>query len=288
MALYNSGSPAAIDFGAELGLKKYNLTQNGEIQFGSFSAKTSTLNRWAINKKKRENNGATTLELFTLDSGFVGEVNEVFKSSEAVNQVFKQIYNELEVRVNKLGELDAVLNQSALQEKWKKLRREMVNVNNKHIPFDEILKLNDNIFDNGQLLHNVIKVNEFFSVFCNCIYGRSFPADVGLKKRNLLSSGEVQFVYSTTVVDNDNDHYKINITGIPELLSEKRKMELYSQYKFLEPYFKSLKPVHIYNASYLVDRKTGWILKATIRAEEIVHPALLLSSMDYVLEIDNS
>ncbi|MFT3936538.1 MAG: hypothetical protein QM726_23130 [Chitinophagaceae bacterium] len=286
MALFGDNK-ALIDLGADLGMKKYTLTQDGEIQLGSFSAKNTTLNRWAINKKAKQQDKSVIIELFTLESAFKGEVNEVFKSTEAVNKVFKQIYNELEVSVNSYGELSRVLNHKQMKDKWINLKKELVTIESQKLPFDQILKLNDNIFDNYQLLHNVVSANEFFSIFCNCIYGKNPPFSSSRKSRNLLSTGEIQFNYQTELTHEDDKNYKIAISGNPEQISDSKKMELYKEFKFLDPYLKALKPVHIYKAEYVVDKKSGWIQNAKIRAEEIVHPGLLYSSMDFKLEIDN-
>src|SRR3954464_1289045 len=90
-------------------VKKYLLTIDADIQMGTSNTKSTTECRWVVRVLKIDSNGYD-LELLTLDNILVKYSNPALKDIQALNNVFKQMYNDLRFRVNRKGELQQVYN----------------------------------------------------------------------------------------------------------------------------------------------------------------------------------
>ena len=140
--------------------KKYTVQVSAEMQMGGALSKTLTQCRWVLSVVDVNANGYD-MELLTVDNVMLETNNTALKDMVAINNVFSQMYNDLHFTVNKKGELMNIKNIAQLQNRWKHVRTELIELEGKVTSIEEVLRLNDELFINEKQLFDVIKTIEF-------------------------------------------------------------------------------------------------------------------------------
>lgn len=281
-------SEKALQFLQKGSTQKYTLTIHSDIQMGSSHNKSVTECRWMLTVKDITDNGYE-LELLTLDNVMLETNNPALKDIAALNNVFKQMYNELYFTVNRRGELLNVKNIALLQKRWQQVRTQLFEIQGKSTSIEEVLRLNDELFADEKQLFDVIKATEFFELYFNGIYGKKLPyTDYPTKKsRFQLTDIKWMYNYSHKVSLQDSvDTFVVNIDATPgQPFTKEWIQKAYGSFPFLQSIgIENLRPTAKAAGIYFFDVKTGLLREAEFKTEEIAHPGLLYTKLSYIIK----
>src|ERR1700754_731313 len=154
--------------------QKYICSIDSDIQIGTMNVVTTTECRWVVTVKQITEQGYR-LEILTLDNHIIATNNPSVHDVAALNNLFKEIYNELDVTVNKKGHVYAINNLVQIKDKWLRVRGQLKTLTANEESIASVIRLNDDIFDNNANLMHTIRAIEFFEIFFNGIYEESIP-----------------------------------------------------------------------------------------------------------------
>lgn len=267
--------------------QKYTLTVRAQIQMGSSLSKTTTECRWSLNIKDITKDGYD-LELLTLENVMTETNNPALKDMVALNNVFGQMYNELHFTVNKKGQLIHVHNIAQLQKRWKQVRTQLVEIQGRHTSIEEVLRLNDDLFAEEKKLFDTINAIEFFELYFNGIYGKILPANEYITKKSRFQLADIKWAYTYTCKEpllKSQDVYTVNVEAVPaQPFSKEWIQKAYGGFPFLKDM--PLQPSASAKGVYFFDVHTGLLKEAEFNAEEIAHPGLLYTKLNYVIKAD--
>jgi len=262
---------------------KYTMTIKGQIQMGSMHTASTSQCKWVLNVLGVDASGYD-LELLTLDNVLLEYNNPSLKDIDALNNMFKQIYNDLSFRVGKDGKLLKVENIPHIKARWQQVRTQLVEIQGQFVSIAQVLQLNDNLFANDQLLFDTINATEFFEWFM-FPYGKSGRVDITKKSRFQTADVPWQFHFEKKNVATNIDC--INVLGsVVQKLDSNWCKKAYGHFPYIDTGI--VKPSFLMNADYFVDTNTGLIKEALIKTEEIVHAGLLFSKMDFHIKSEES
>lgn len=268
--------------------RKYTLTIKGEIQMGTLNTSSLSQTRWVLNVLNNDNNGYD-LELLTLDNTLLECNNPSLKDIDALNNLFKQIYNELQFRVTNEGKIEKITNLDQIKTKWKQVRTQLVEIQGQFVSIAQVLQLNDNLFNNDKLLYDSILATEFFEWYTGLIYGRKVPGSAEIHKKSRFQTADVSWLFEYEKKLLPQDIVAVNGISITGKANHKQDLEWFKKAYGHFPYIEvnRIKPEFTTTADYFIDENTALITEAIIKTEEIVHPGLLYSKMHYHIKSDD-
>ena len=259
--------------------QKYICTIDSDIQIGTMNVVTTTECRWVVTVKQITEQGYR-LEILTLDNHIIATNNPSVHDVAALNNLFKEIYNELDVTVNKKGHVYAINNLVQIKDKWLRVRGQLKTLTANEESIASVIRLNDDIFDNNANLMHTIRAIEFFEIFFNGIYEESIPYSSRVTRKSKFQAADIDWAIRYSYENNDNK------TVVFEGENEKRLnadwlRNAYGHFTFLEP--ATLVPVIGCKGKYQIDPETGMVVKASYYTEEVVHVQLLYNKIKYTL-----
>lgn len=268
--------------------ERYLVEQTSEIVMSSLVVKTVTEFRWDVRVLKISDHGYQ-IELLSLENVLKESNNPNMRDLNAFNNAFKRMYSELNMLVNKEGELLEVKNISEIQRKWTQVKAEMEAIQTKHDNMKGIIALNDELFNNPENIKAAVKGNEFFEVFFNAYLGLNLPGGRNLKKKSLFAQETINWNYaitSETGAPAADGKTSINIVGHPTQSFDKSWIKnAYGSFPITE--IADRKPEVKDEANYTIEYRSGRVLEGLITKEEIVHPEYLKAKMVYRITADN-
>lgn len=282
----SNNSPKFLQAGAR---GKYTLTIKGDIQMGSLNTASVSESRYVFNVLNVDDKGYN-LELLTLDSKLIEYNNPSLKDIDALNNMFKQIYNEIQFRINVDGKLEKITNLDQIKAKWQQVRIQLVEIQGQFVSIAQVLKLNDDLFNNDQLLIETILATEFFEWYLSIYERKNFlKKEVVKKSRFQMERIAWLFEYDkkSLSASTTSPIYRITINGINSQKPDQKWLKnAYGHFPYIDTTV--VKPVFSTQAEYYINEKTGLIAEAIIKTEEVVHVGLLYSKMEYRFKLDDA
>lgn len=263
---------------------KYTLTIKGHIQMGSMSTTSTSQSKWVLNIMGVEPSGYD-LELLTLDNVLLEYSNPSLKDIDALNNMFKQIYNDLRLKVGRDGKLIKVENLEQVKARWQQVRTQLVEIQGQFVSIAQVLQLNDNLFANDNLLFDTINATEFFEWFM-FPYGKALPNRIEKVKKSRFQTAEVpwQFYFEKKKITDNVDCIAIRGTVVQKM-DQNWVKKAYGHFPYIDT--SMVKPSFHTEAEYYIDATTGLITEAIIKTEEMVHQGLLFSKMDFHIKSED-
>lgn len=264
--------------------KKYLITNKSNIKIGTMNIVSTNECRWILLLKEIKDE-SYVMELLTMGNVIKETNNPMVKDVAGFNNMFKEIYNELVLEISHDGALLAVKNPATIRSKWMNIREEMKNLKS-HQSVGNVIKLNDDIFDNDRNLFEVIKAIELFELFFIGFYGKVLPGMRRVQRPNKFKGSKFDWNYEFTYAGINNkpesNFYEINMRGfVNQHFSKQTVEETYGKFDFLD--YKIIKPAVSCNGMYTIDKQTGMIEKAVYNNYEIIDENLLYSKNEYTI-----
>lgn len=264
--------------------RKYLVTNRSDIRVGGMHIKSTNECRWVV-RIKSVNEDHYVIELLTLENVITETNNPMVKDVAGFNNVFKELYNELVMEVGLSGELRAVKNPGTLRSKWHRIREEMKRLGEEQHTVLNVIRLNDDIFDNDENLFNVVKATEFFELFFIGFYGKRIPGMKKASRPNKFKGAKYEWIYEFTR-DNHlaaNDVTQVKMEGFVNFHFSKSNLEaMYGKFDFLD--YKAVRPDVRCNGLYTLERSSGMIAEAVYTNYEVIDPAQLYSKNHYTIK----
>ncbi len=270
--------------------KKYLVTNKSNIKIGTMNIKSTNESRWVINVKEiRES--SYVFELLTLENVIVDTNNPMIKDVANFNNVFKEVYNELMLDISFSGELLSVLNPSLIRSKWERVKQEMMRLELQQPSIGNVIKLNDDIFDNDYNLFQVIKANELFELFFIGFYGKVMPGNKTMIRQSKFKGKNLNWNYKFSLANNltnqrNEDEVEINVDGtVVQNFSKNVLEETYGSFDFLD--YKTTIPKINCEGKYCLNKTNGMLEKAIYHNYEVVDENLLFTKNEYSIQSYN-
>ena len=268
--------------------KKYLITNRSSIKISTMNIISTNECRWIL-QLKSIGTDYYIIDLLTMGNTITETNNPMVKDIAGFNNMFKEIYNELVLEIDFDGQLRAVKNPATIRSKWIRIREQMKNMENQQVAaVGDVIRLNDDIFDNDHNLFEVIKATELFELFFIGFYGKSIPGMRRAKRPNKFKGNQFEWNYEFTYanpgqLNNDSPIIDINMQGFVNEYFDKAFIEkTYGKFEFLD--YNTLKPQVYSNGKYSLDTETGMIEKAIYNTYEIIDPNQLFSKNEYTIE----
>lgn len=268
---------------------KYTLTVISDVLAGSIPIKTTTEIRWDFKVTNVTEEGAF-VELLTLEHELIDSNNPNLHELARMTQAFGRMYNELSLFINQQGQVIEVLNLEMIRKKWLATKAELQRLDQESEVIKGIIVLNDELFTTPEKINQAITQNEFFTLYFNQIYGKKLPYTSKVKKWNHFQQAEVEWFFTIQPVSSllpAANEAIIEITGDAVTKFNKEWMtKAYQSFPNID--ISVLQPRMIETGNYTLNPKNGKLLKAVLLKEEVAHPQLLFSKIEYVLEADSA
>lgn len=260
------------------GIQKYKISLVGELQINSMQTISRIENSFLFHIKDIYANGDTLLNLISYDKQMISCNNQGFKEMFLVTRQLERLYDEFEAVVDKKGAIKQINNIEFLQNKWKKIKNELVNYFNEGTDIESFFKLNDETMNDQSFWKQMLNEQEFFFLFFNLAnYGNTFQHKSLLKRDNAFRSNQIDWKidYQGKATANEislsvNGGFKPDTGWLDKAYG---KMPFLTGVPF-NPYFKI-------DGEYKFDPKTGFIKEAYINLEETVNPTLLYHKLKF-------
>ena len=228
------------------------------------------------------------IRLILLDHLLLEANNPLIKEIAAVTKVFSRLYNELHLIIDHAGSIKRVLNMEVILSKWQQTKAEMEKLV-KHTPdVQNVINLNDSIFQNPDRLKEGIQKSEFFMVYFSYLFGKAIPYE----SNNVISPNAFNTV---------NVKWGMGISTLQALPAEKVQLSMrmrpflqsdfneraYSQFADkidIKKLIPELKEEAIYNVNYT----QGRVLDAVLQKQEVAHENQLYNKLTYRLTSDTA
>ncbi|APU09433.1 hypothetical protein A5M85_03790 [Cellulophaga lytica] len=269
--------------------EKYTLTTKTNIQAGHFPVQTKTVIRWSLQVLNIDEKGKAEIELLTLEHLMVETNNPNLQDIASLNQIFGKMYSELHLIIDIQGKVNTILNLKHIQNKWKKTKEDLKKIQEKVPALQNLIDLNDDIFNSPEKIKLAIENNEFFKHYFHKIYGRPQPiSGYSVEQLNLLQTAPTSWDYTfTKKPDHDFEHIKkitINYTGEASVDTAWKK-KAYGHLQEVDT--KKIEPKLTENGKYFFDAKTGRLLNSEIIIKEIADSNFIHGSMHFILQSDS-
>ncbi|QNK61053.1 hypothetical protein H7F33_10695 [Pedobacter sp. PAMC26386] len=264
------------------------VEQTSEIVMSSLVIKTVTEFRWDVRVLKVSDE-YYHIELLSLDNVLKETNNPNMRDLNAFNNAFKRMYSELNMIINRQGELIKLNNIEEIQRKWAQVKTEMEAVQTKHDNMKGLIALNDDLFNNVENITEAVKGNEFFEVFLNVFMGVNLPGSKKLKKKSLFAQESIHWEYDINCnpsLPTNNNVVIIDIKGrVSQSLDKSWIKRAYGSFPIAE--LADRQPVLADSAKYRIDHTSGRLLEGLITKEEAVHEEFLKAKMVYRIVADH-
>lgn len=259
--------------------QKYLCTIDSDIQIGTMNVVTTTECRWVVTVKQITEH-AYRLEILTLDNRIIAANNPSVHDVAALNNLFKEIYNELDVTVDHKGNVVGVNNSLQVKDKWLRVRGQLKTLTANEESIASVVRLNDDIFDHDANLLHTIRAMEFFEIFFNGVYNERIPYINRVNRKSKFQAVDID--WSIRYNFENNDQNTVVFEGENEKrLSPEWLRNAYGHFTFLEP--ATLVPLISSKGRYKINGDTGLVAEATYQTQEIVHVQLLYNKIKYTL-----
>nr|WP_199158116.1 hypothetical protein [Pedobacter sp. ASV2] len=273
-----------IEF-SKLFSERYTVEQTSEIVMSSMLIKTVTEMRWDVRLLEITEN-TYRIELLSIDNTLKETNNPNIRDLSAFNNAFKRMYSELDMVINRKGELIKINNITEIQRKWALVKAEMEEIQTKQPNMQGIVALNDEIFSSSINITKAVKANEFFEVFFNTYMGIKLPENKSLTKNSLFYQHSVKWNFEINYSHPSNSSF-INITvkGQPHVQFDKEWIKkAYGNYPV--DGLANKKPKVTDEGIYKLDQTSGRLLEGILTKEEIVDDDFLRAKMVYHIIAD--
>ena len=266
---------------------KYTMTIKGEIHMGTMNTTSVSQCRWVLNVLDVDAKGAE-LELLTLDTTLLEYSNPSLKDIDALNNMFKQIYNDLQFHVGLDGKLTTIHNLAHIKQKWQQVRTQLVEIQGQFMSIAQVLKLNDDLFANEKLLYQTIEATEFFEWYIGLLYGKDLQKSHNVIKKSRFQIADVAWIfeYEKAKQSPTPDIDRITVRGSSPVKKDLSWLKsAYGHFPYID--INTIRPNYITEAEYFVHKNTGLVAEANIKTEEVIHPGLLYSKLHFHIKSDD-
>lgn len=263
--------------------EKYKLLVSSEIRTGNMTIESEIEIRWDV-RVRSVSSGRIHLELLTLENRLVHWNNPIVKSLADMNRVLGDLYSELNLVIDDGYRLVEIRNLDLLSTKWKRIKADLEeSIGDEPELLGAVINLNDKNFENPNLLFDLVRHNEFFTIYFHHLYGGTVPSTTdSVSKKNIFNTALVDWRYSLSS-SGDADEYLIE--GRPSTrLNKEWVKKHYAGFTHLD--LEKIRPVMKEEGVYRLDPDTGQLVKATLVREETAHPELLYGTIRYELMQD--
>jgi len=270
----------------ETGVRKYKFTLEGEMGLNVMHSKTITESLWILQVQDIMNDGYI-IELITYDVALKECDSEGFSQLFQVTRQFQKLYDEIKVKTDREGKLIKVLNPERLLERWKQIKNETVQYFNAGTNLDDFFAITDEDFSKPDILYKIINEVEFFFIYLQTGgYGQKFNPFTyrEIRRDNAFRTGVIEWdmeFMAKYEVKPESPLGKIKVNSKFEP-NKKWLEKAYGEMPFIK--VEDLKPDFTLNGEYIFDNRSGWIKKAVLNINEIVHPSQLFHKMKYSIE----
>lgn len=266
------------------GVKKYKFTLESEVIVGSLYSKTSVENSWILQVQKIMED-THILDLVTYDVA-LKECNEQgMKELFQITRYFQKIYDEVKVLVNLDGTIKQVMNPEQLIEKWKTMKLDSIQYFGDETNLDQYFAVDDEAFSKPEFIKKLTSEIEFFLIYMQLGgYGHKFNSYGELKRDNAFRTGQITWDLNFSgkdEIETGSSLGEMNVTGIFQPGKNWTK-QAYGQVQFLN--IDEVKPDFNLKGKYIFYNNNGWLQKASLTMNEIVHPKLLFHKMNYKIQ----
>lgn len=260
------------------GIQKYKITLVGELQINSMNTTSKVENNLIFHLKNIFDDGEILLNLISYDKEMISCNNQGFKEMFLVTRQLEKLYDEFEAVINQSGEIIEIKNLDFLQQKWKKIKNELVTYFNEGTDIESFFKLNDETMNNQSFWKQMLNEQEFFFLFFDLAnYGHSFQRRKQIKRDNAFRSNQINWQMDYEAKTN-SDGITMSVNGLfkPD---NKWLDQAYGKMPFLTgiPFTPNFK----IEGEYKFDPATGFIKEAYVNLEETVNSGLLYHKLKF-------
>lgn len=260
------------------GIQKYKITLVGELQINSMNTTSKVENNLIFHLKNIFDDGEILLNLISYDKEMISCNNQGFKEMFLVTRQLEKLYDEFEAVINQSGEIIEIKNLDFLQQKWKKIKNELVTYFNEGTDIESFFKLNDETMNNQSFWKQMLNEQEFFFLFFDLAnYGHSFQRRKQIKRDNAFRSNQINWQMDYEAKTN-SDGITMSVNGFfkPD---NKWLDQAYGKMPFLTgiPFTPNFK----IEGEYKFDPVTGFIKEAYVNLEETVNSSLLYHKLKF-------
>jgi hypothetical protein len=268
------------------GTKKYKFTLEGEMGLNIMHSKTKTETSWILQVQNISERGYI-LDLVAYDIVLKECNNEGFKELFHITRQFQKLYDEIRVQTDLEGNLQNVLNQKQLIEKWQQIKSETIQYFNDDMNLDEFFAVNDEEFAKPEFLNKIVKEVEFFFLYMQLGgYGQKFSSFglKELKRDNAFRTAEITWDLDFSGAYEVSPESPLGKMGVESRFEPDKKwlQKAYGQMPFIK--IEELKPDFNLKGNMIFYNETGWIKQAQLEVNEIVHPNQLFHKMKYQIQ----
>lgn len=263
------------------GIQKYQVRLEGEMQVNSMNVKTVVENKYILQLKEIYEN-SVLIDLVSYDKEMVETSNPTFKEMFMVTRQLEKLYDEFTARVSHEGEILEIKNLSALQEKWLRIKKELVPYFNEGTNIEEFFSLNDQTMKSPDIWKQLLNEQEFLFLFFKLAgYGKKLNFSDTLVKENAYRSGKIAWdIQGYTPIEFFSEVLNLSISGSFKP-STGWLDKAYGKMPFMNEI--SFQPSYQLQADYQIDSESGFIRKAHVYWEEIAHPSLVFHKMKFTI-----
>ncbi|WP_300602218.1 hypothetical protein [Niabella sp.] len=260
--------------------EKYTLIIETDMRAVNIAAYSRARIRWDF-RVLRVGPEALEVELIRLDNVLLEATNPLTKEVQQVSDVFGRMYNELHLVLDQRGQVQRVLNQDIILDKWATVKEEMQQHIDHTPEIKDVILLNDALFQSAEKMVTAIQHSEFFMLYFNHLYGHYFPFRAKREQQyNFFNTAMLHLQFGGHLVSEGSRTVQLEIRGTPLFGLGGFTKKAYAQFADQLPLHK-LAPVIADNSNYLLDKKTGKILEAARQKQEIADEKNLYLKLDY-------
>lgn len=224
------------------------------------------------------------IRLLLLEQNILEANNPLVREVAAFTSTLASVYNELHLITDRKGKILKILNKDILVSKWKLIKNELVKIASHTPDIQNVVTINDNLFQDDGNLINSLQQSEFFLLYFNAIFGKLLPYSLSnYKMPNFLNTAVLPWDKKITFegIDTATGNLKIEVKSTPDFpFFNSFKETAYGQFKDKIDLAKIV-PQLSEEGKYLVEEKTGRVLLSEIKREEMVAPGQLYTKVKY-------
>jgi hypothetical protein len=264
--------------------EQYTLIIDSDLMAINAKMQSKTQIRWDFSVLK-VNEVSIEIRLLLLDHALLEANNPLVREIANITKVFSRLYNELHLIIDHRGKVTDVLNMHIILDKWAQVKAEMLPLV-KHTPdIQNVINLNDSIFQDPKKLIEGIQASEFFMVYFNHLFGNNLP----YINKNLIRPNFFNTVNAKWQMDIGRGE---PVEGSQPIMKFKLHASAMMQGDFSERAYgqfadkldiKKLVPDITEKATYKINYKTGAIVAALVDRDELTGNEALYTKTRYSL-----
>lgn len=268
--------------------EQYTMYIDTDMFGVNINMKTKMKLRWDFTVLEvREEN--IEVKLLLLDHHLLFTDNPIVRETASLTKIFSRLYNEIHAIVDFRGNVEKILNLPIILDKWKDVKKEMLEISEKNLHIKNAIQLHDSIFTDEKKLIQGIQYGEFFMIYFNKFFGKQIPFTENLPLPNFFKTANVNWKYAfdfSQDYTNNNSNIIITLDGKPSTsLGTGFYQRAYGQFSNIKDISKLNNTILEEIGKYEVESNSGRIIQAKVTKNEIADEDLYMK-MTYILVND--